>query len=233
MFWRSICFCHCSAYEATSHSQHSKETTGKFLSVWIFKRPFVFLVPTPINCATEDKCVCHVCLWGSHMWTSVLCYFKFHYSFSVFYIHYISGILEKKRRKVTVWNKKQNCPMFSLHSFFEAGFRRGGSVMSSKADISWWVYFLKHGVRWLLHEPQIHFLPWDFSCCFSYNDSIHRGIKKLEVSNYGKDTSPELKGVEFKYPSCHLQVAGPWIRDLDTLSLFYHLSNSLQDFQEN
>lgn len=113
MFWRSICFCHCSAYEATSHSQHSKETTGKFLSVWIFKRPFVFLVPTPINCATEDKCICHVCWWGSHMWTSVLCYFKFLYSFSVFYIHYTSGILEKKKEILTVWNKKQNLKLVS------------------------------------------------------------------------------------------------------------------------
>ena len=53
-------------------------------------------------------------------------------------IHYISGILKKKKeRKVTMWNKKQNCPMFSLCSFFEAGWRGGGSVMSSKADISW------------------------------------------------------------------------------------------------
>ena len=154
---------------------------------------------------------------------------------SHFSLHYISGILEKKKkeRKVTVWNKKQNFPTFSLCSFFEAGLRRRGSVMSPKADISWWACLLKHGVRWLLHEPQIPFLPWDFSCCFSHNESIHRGMKKLEVSNYGKDTAPELKGVEFKYPNCHLQVAGPWVRDLDTLSLFYHLSNSLQDFQEN
>lgn len=42
-------------------------------------------------------------------------------------------------------------------------------------------------------------------------------MKKLEMSNYGKDTAPELKGVEFKYPNCDLQVAGPWVRDLDTL----------------
>lgn len=190
--------------------------------------PLPLTVPQKTNAFAMCACEAHTC---EHQCCAIL-NFTIASQFSIYIISQ-EYWKKKKKRKVTVWNKKQNCPMFSLRSFFEAGFRRGGSVMSSKADISWWVYFLKHGVRWLLHEPQIHFLPWDFSCCFSYNDSIHRGIKKLEVSNYGKDTSPELKGVEFKYPSCHLQVAGPWIRDLDTLSLFYHLSNSLQDFQEN
>lgn len=78
--------------------------------------------------------------------------------------------------------------------------------MSSKADILVSI-FLKHGMRWLLHEPQIHFSPEISPVVSHITIAYTEALKKLEVSNYGKDTSPELKGVEFKYPSCHLQVA--------------------------